>query len=54
MLRSIYLAFPALVEDRQWRSPGRVQDGRVVQSRGPGGGGEPPRLSQVFSPMWWW
>ena len=27
--------------------------GFVLRPVAPGGGGGPPRLSQVFSPMWW-
>ena len=40
------------------RGPGRrVSDrGSRVWNRPvvPGGGGRPPRLSQVLSPIWWW
>ena len=31
-----------------------VEDRRVIEAGGAGGGGEPPWLSQVFRPMWWW
>ena len=34
--------------------PGRVEDRGMVKAGGAGGGGEPPRLSQVLSPIWWW
>ena len=36
------------------RPPGWVEDGDVVEPRGARRRGDPPRLSQVFSPMWWW
>ena len=29
---------------------GRIEDGEVVETGAPGAGGDPPRLSQVFSP----
>ena len=31
-----------------------IAHGDVVETRVPGGGGEPPSDSQVLSPMWWW
>ena len=34
--------------------PGRVEDGGMVETGGAGGGGWPPRLSQVLRPIWWW
>lgn len=32
---------------------GRIENGGMIQPLLPGGGDEPPRLSQVFRPMWW-
>ena len=36
------------------RLPVGVADRDVVEPGRPGGGGEPPFDSQVFSAMWWW
>lgn len=34
--------------------PRWIEDGKVEQAGRAGGGGLPPSLSQVLSPIWWW